>query len=435
MKPIKGALALEQELRQANEQIRQLEHEAADKKELAEKRVAELREAGQNPLTDGELFTEIDELYKAADTPAQEASEIRERADELMQRLSSRSNVSQKRDRIMGGDPVAAIMASPEYARLKETGVFESQGGRIELPGIEVASRADVVKAFRNHTPLFAATVDGDPMIPEDMRLMPPIPIPVRAIRVLDLITVSTTDSDTVQYVEETTRTDVAAETAKGDNYDEATYVYTRREAVVRDIGHFVPAHRSNLADQGQLQALLEGRLQSGVERRLESQIVSGTGSGENLRGILETTGIGYVDRDTTNSERLLEAIHRGITAVRLSLEAEPSAIGLHPSSYEDVVFEKDTNTGQYLLGPASQATSRTIWGFPAIVSSVFPDGTGLVGDYRVGAVLWNRSGVVVRASDSHEDFFTSRMVALLAEMRAAFAAWQPKAFCEVNLA
>jgi HK97 family phage major capsid protein len=435
MKPTTGTLAMEQELRQANEQIRQLEHEAAEKKELAEKRVAELKEQGKNPLLDKELFSEIDELYKAADGPAQNASEIRERADELMQHLASRSSDSTKRDRMIRGmSAVEAIMSTPEYRRLAETGAFQSGGSKIELPGVEVASREQVVKAFRNHQPLMAATVDGEPLIAEDMRLYPPVPIPVRAIRVLDLITMSTTDSDKVDYVKETTRTDAAAETAKGTAYSEATYVYTREEAVVRDIGHFVPAHRSNLADQGQLQGLLEGRLQSGVERRLESQIVSGNGAGENLRGILDTVGIGYVDRDTTNSERLLEAIHRGITAVRLSLFDEPDAIGLHPSSYEDIVFEKDTNTGQYLLGPASQATSRTVWGFPAVVSSVFPDGTALVGQFRTGAIAWMRAGVSVRASDSHEDFFTKRMVALLAELRCAFAAWQPKAFCEVHL-
>jgi hypothetical protein len=435
MKPIKGTLALEQELRQANEQIRQLEGEASEAKDKADARVAELREEGKNPITDKELFSEIDELYKLSDGPAQQAKEIGEMRDTLMERLAGRNGGGEKSDRMIKGvSAVEAIMSTPEYARLAETNAFQSAGAHIELPGVEVASREQVVKSFRNHQPLLAATVDGEPFIAEDMRLYPPVPIPVRSIRVLDLITMSTTDSDKVDYVEETTRTDAAAETAKGTAYSEATYVYDRKEAVVRDIGHFVPAHRSNLADAGQLQSLLEGRLQSGVERRLESQIVSGNGAGENLRGILETANIGYVDRDTTNSERLLEAIHRGITAVRLSLFDEPDAIGLHPSSYEDIVFEKDTNTGQYLLGPASQATSRTVWGFPAVVSSVFPDGTGLVGQYRSGAVAWMRAGVSVRASDSHEDFFTKRMVALLAELRCAFAAWQPAAFCEVNL-
>src|SRR6185369_1368008 len=220
----------------------------------------------------------------------------------------------------------------------------------------------------------------------------------------------------------------------RGTAYSEATYEYEPAEAPVRDIGHFTPAHRDNLADQGQVQALLEGRLQMGVELRFESQRVSGHGVGQNLTGILNTDGIGHVNRDGTNDERLLEVIHRSITAVRLAFFGEPDAIGVHPSSYEQVVFEKDSNTGQYLLGPASQATSRTIWGFPAVVSSVFPEDTALTGAYRAGAVAWIRAGVSVRASDSHEDFFTRRMVALLAEMRAAAAAWQPLAFCEADL-
>jgi hypothetical protein len=55
--------------------------------------------------------------------------------------------------------------------------------------------------------------------------------------------------------------------------------VYELREAIVRDIGHFTPAHRSNLADAGQIQGLLEGRLQNGVERGFESQVVPATAS------------------------------------------------------------------------------------------------------------------------------------------------------------
>jgi hypothetical protein len=36
--------------------------------------------------------------------------------------------------------------------------------------------------------------------------------------------------------------------------------------------------------------------------------------------------------------------------------------------------------------------------------------------------------------SDSHSDFFIRNMVAILAEMRAAFAVLQPNAFVEIDL-
>ena len=438
---MKPSNALEQQLRETNAQIRKLETEAGEAKVTADARVAELQEAGQNPGLDKELFTEVDELYKLADGPAQEAQEMRQRADSLMQRLGSSNGKANHRESIIRQGAVDRIMESPEYKRLAETGAFASGQGRIELPGTEVVGRDELVQSLRAHSPMFpamfGATVDGEPMIPIDQRLFPPVPIPVRQIRVLDLITMATTNSDKVDYVEETVRTDAAAETAKGTAYGEAEYDYVRREAVVRDIGHFVPAHRSNLADQGQLQSLLEGRLQTGVQLRLESQIVGGNGIGENLKGILNTSGIAFVDRDVTNTERLVEVIHRGITQVRINLFGEPDAIGIHPSSWEAVLFEKATSTGLYVIGGVEGVagpTAMTLWGLPVVVSTVFPTGTALVGNYRDGAVAWVRSGVSVRASDSHEDFFTKRMVALLAEMRSAFAAWQPRAFANVDL-
>ena len=301
------------------------------------------------------------------------------------------------------------------------------------MPGVETVSREQFVGRIKAGLPLFAATADiADFIVPTERRF-PPVPIPVRTIRLLDLITMSTTDSDAIFYVKETVRDDVAAETAWGTAYNEADYEYELETANVRDIGQFIPAHRSNLMDQGQLQGLLEGRLETGVQLRLESEIMSGDGTGQDFQGILNTDGIGHVERDTTTSELILDVLHRGITNVRLNLFQDPDGIVIHPSAYEQAVLERST-AGGYYLGPASQMDSRTVWGLPAVVSTVIGEPNACVGNFRQGGICWVRSGVQTRISDSHEDFFTKRMVAILAEMRAAFAAWQPRAFCEVDL-
>lgn len=433
-----STLNLEQELRELNERIGVLDAEAAEKKGAADNLVAGYRTNGVNPLLDKEAFEAVDEAYKVGDTVAEEAAEFRRRRDAVMERLGRSSSTKRASAGVGRRDLVSAITETPEYQRLLETGAFTgggTAGPSIQLPGVEVLAREEALARMSAGIPLFraATAVVGD-MIDVDQRLYPPVPIPVRPIRVLDLIGKSTTDSDTIMFTVETLRTDNAAETALGTAYGEASYEYEDREAPVRDVGHWTPAHRSNLADRGQIQALLEGRLSNGVERRLESQVVAGNGVGQNMTGILETSGIASIDRDGTGSELKLEAIHRGITAVRLNLFGEPDAIGINPTNYEECVFEKGDD-GQFLLGPASQQTSRTIWGFPASITAVFPEDTSLVGNYAAGAMLWMRSGVAVRASDSHANFFTERRVALLAELRAAFAAWQPEAFAEVLLA
>lgn len=421
------SLGLEQELRELSDKIAAIDNEAAAKTEAAEKIVAEYKEKGVNPLLDKDAFAVVDAAYKEADGLKDDSNDLRQRAQSVMEHIGSRPSSAAKRSARVVEAAVDTFMGTPEYQKLAASGAFN--GGGIETPWSEVATREQVIRAFRNGGGLFAATADVGDMVDEDQRRFPPIGIPVRTVRIPDLITMSTTDSDLVKFVRETTRTDAAAETALGTAYSEASYVYTEDEASVKDIGHFTPAHRSNLADRGQIQALLEGRLQNGVERRFETQVVSGGGTGQDLEGILVASGVPSITRNLTSESRL-DFLHRAITAVRLSLFDEPDAIGLHPTDYHEVVIEKASTAGTYQLGGAGSQETRSIWGFPAAVTSAFPEGTGLVGNYKEGAVAWVRSGVSVRASDSHSDFFTRRMVALLAEMRVAFAVWQTQAWC-----
>ena len=123
---------------------------------------------------------------------------------------------------------------------------------------------------------------------------------------------------------------------------------------------------------------------------------------------------------------------HRAITTIRLSLFADPSAIVVNPIDYEWAVLKRDTY-GRYIFEPNTESDVQNIWGLNTVVSPVISQGSALVGDFRTGARLWLRTGLSVTASTEHLDFFTRGMVAILAEMRLAFAVVQPRAFCVVN--
>ena len=60
-------------------------------------------------------------------------------------------------------------------------------------------------------------------------------------------------------------------------------------------------------------------------------------------------------------------------------------------------------------------------------------EGVGYVGDFRK-CVLWDREQASIRTSDSHANFFIQNLVAILAEMRAAFGIVQPNALVEIDL-
>lgn len=428
---------LEQELREAQTRVRTLEHEAARDKEAADQLVADLKESGRNPLIDAEAFEQVDAAYKVGDEKRHEATRIRERLDALMGEYGEKAAKSPTARRLMSA--AQAIHATPEFQRLLEAGVFDSQAGKIEVPGVEIVSRDDTVARIRAGLPLLAAdpAVDGAALVPLDQRLYPPVGIPVRPLRMVDLITVGTTERETVEYTKETVRTDAAAETAVGTAYAEATYTYALESASVKTIGHYTSAARTQLADQGQLQTLIEGRLQYGVDNRLDGQILNGDGTGQNLTGILHTSGIGAINRNGTASERRVEAIHRGITWVRLNGFVEPDGIVLQAQNYEDVLFEKDSNNNYLLpgvLGGISGMTPMTVWGKPIVVTSAIVLNSVLVGSFKPGATMWVRSGTSVRLSDSHNDWFIKQLVAVVAEMRAAFACEQPNYFADCDI-
>jgi hypothetical protein len=56
-----------------------------------------------------------------------------------------------------------------------------------------------------------------------------------------------------------------------------------------------------------------------------------------------------------------------------------------------------------------------------------------MVGDFRV-ATLWDRQSTQIYVTDSHSDFFIRNLIAILAELRAAFGVKRPAALVEMDL-
>lgn len=254
---------------------------------------------------------------------------------------------------------------------------------------------------------------------------------PLASLDFLNVIATATTDSDVVEWVEESTYTNAAAETAEGTVAPESALGFTVRTSNVKEIPHFIPVTRRAMADAAFVESWINNRLIDGVRRRLQAEVLNGNGSGENLTGIYNTSGIGSIDRSTLSVD-MITGLHKAMTTIRTNAFAEPDFIGIHPNDWEAIrLLKEEGATGTYVYGAPSQSGVQTIWGVPAIVHSAFTSGAPLVGIGRE-ATLFVREGVSVAASDSHSDYFVKRQVALLATMRAAFAVTQPKAFAAV---
>lgn len=259
------------------------------------------------------------------------------------------------------------------------------------------------------------------------------------ALNVLDLVAQRQTTSDTVHFVRQTVQVQQAepvpeAEATDPSDYEESGEKPEGRmewEQVtenVRNIAVWVPATKRALSDAAQLRGLIDQELRADLMEELEDQIVNGDGTGENFTGIHNTAGILSQAWDTD----LFTTTRKAITTVEVTGRARPNAWVMHPEDWETIELETDSNGRYYYAGPQARGP-QTHWGLPVVTSQTLNQGTALLADWNK-AVLWDREQASIQVSDSHEDFFIRNMVAILAEMRAAFALIRPSAFCEITM-
>jgi HK97 family phage major capsid protein len=272
-----------------------------------------------------------------------------------------------------------------------------------------------------------------------------------RPLTIRDVISVRRTGSDTVEYVVQTAHTNNAAPVAEatssaapesgaeagplvnaaGGGYKpEGSWAFERKTATVKTIAEWVPATKRALADAAQLEGLINDELRADIAEEEEDQILLGDGEGENLEGILETTGI----QTQAWSTDIFTTVRKALTKARVVGRVVPNAVALHPEEVEVIDLAREgAGTGQFLGAGPFALGPRTLWGLPIIETEAITPGRGLVGDFSK-AVLWDREQTTVTMTDSHADFFIRNMVAILAEERVAFGVVRPTAFVDTDV-
>jgi HK97 family phage major capsid protein len=421
-------------LAEVNEQIRSGEIEMKDKWTAFEQKRDQFAQAGNEAnRTDSDEFKAAEQIHKEYSAKAAEVKNLEQVRNGVFEMLASNGSPSLSNERPAANEHKSVgqrALESPDYKGLIDSGVLSSDKRSFTATLAEMTTNE--VKALITGV----SDTSAGAFITNDRQGY--VPQPRRVSRIVDLITMGETTADAIEYARQTTFTNVAVEVAEASSTTtgtkpEATIAFEKVTETVKTIAHWIPATRRAIADEAQLRTLIESQLRYGLEFRLENQIIAGGGTGEDLTGILNTTNILTQAKGT---DSVSDALHKGITQIRLAY-LEPNGIAMHPNDWEVVRLSRDgggsvSGSGAYLYGPPSQAVEPTIWGLPVAVTPAVTDDTALVGDFTK-AVLWLREGAQVLATDSHSDFFVKNLVALLAEMRAAFGVLLPSAFCKVT--
>ena len=278
------------------------------------------------------------------------------------------------------------------------------------------------------------------------------VPMGRKPLKLRDLISVRSTNSDMVEFVQQTAQVTQAAGVAEatsaaaptvtttaagnplvytskvtlnsGGGYKpEGTMTFVKVSTPVETVAVWIPVTKRALADAAQLRGIIDQELRDSLMDEIETNILFGQATPDFV-GLAETTGI----LTQAFSTSILTTARKAITNLATNgLEANPTAFVVAPDDWEAVELALFA-AAPYL--PYQQS----MWRIPVVESQYLTAGTAYLGNWKQ-AVMWDRQQVTISVSDSHADFFIRNMVAVLAEARAAFGVLKPKSFVEIATA
>jgi HK97 family phage major capsid protein len=256
-----------------------------------------------------------------------------------------------------------------------------------------------------------------------------------------DLISVRQTTSDVVEYVRQTAQVTQAAPTAEANvktvtgatgeisgEKPQGAMSFERVSETVKTIAVYVGATKRALADAAQIRGIIDQELRDDLVDCLEDQLFNGNGVGENFTGLANQAGT-LVQAFNTD---ILTTTRQALTTLLVTGRQVPTAWTFSPTDWETVELLQDNDGRYYWGGPLSQGPPR-MWGVPVVQSFHQTAGSAWLANWRK-AVLWDREQATITATDSHDDWFIRNMVAILAEMRAAFGLIRPSGFINAEL-
>lgn len=338
----------------------------------------------------------------------------------------------------------AAKMAEKGFAELwNEDGPItrisghEPQGKSIFQLIAETASKATVngasVPVDTGYKSLVSnAGTSGSGIIPYNIRRPGVLDLSeVKPTPALELIPQGETGvTNSISYLRDVTAVNGADVVAEGATKPDATVIFDEILSPVRTIAVTIDVTKQQLEDIPSMMSLLQTRLSKMTMGKTEQQSYKGTGSGQQLTGLMNTTGVQTV---ALGSDTLIQRILTALGLVAASSNDSsitPNGIVLRTAQwYTDIRGLRDSQ-GRYIIGDPQDTTAPRLWGVPVTPSNVMVANEFIVGDFDYCELLW-RHGIEVAVSDSHGTNFKENKYTVRVELRAAFNVYRPASFAK----
>lgn len=401
----------------------------AESKAIAEKAKAEKRDLTADEQQEiGGKLTEVKSISEALVSAAKSA--------DIFAQLDGMAASAPEDAGGRGADVAAKTLGEHfiKHAHGRMLDVKGQSGVTIAAPEFNVKANTD------NH--VVGGWTDGVPFLTDFDRTI------VQALRirltVADLLGQGTVAGNAISYLVEGAMEGAFTTVAEAGAKPQIHFANpTQVTDALKKIAGFIKLTDEFLEDADFLKSEIDNRLIYQLGYFEEQQLLNGNGSGQNLLGLLNRSGIqteASASFATTPTD-WPDAIFRGMTKVEVNSGFPADGIVIHPTDYQTFRLQKDGNKqyygGGFFEGPYGNGAvldKPPLWGLRTVVTPAITQGTVAVGAFKSVATVYRKGGVRVESATQHATDFTSNLVTIRAEERIALACRVPLGICKVTL-
>lgn len=378
---------------------------AAETKAAFEKKHDEVKAIAEQALTqakEGKTLTET--VKELADQAITGMNEAKTRMDDLEQKMARRTNENE------GPTTAGERFVTDEG--------FKSFAAQTRPRGRQIVEVKDISSLTTDAAGSVGALIQPDRAAP--------VMLPQRRMTVRALLAQGNTSSAQIEYEREKLFTNSAAPVAEGTSKPQSELQFEDATANVRTIAHWMRASVQVLADAPALRSIIDQRLRYGLSYVEETQLLNGSGTGQNLPGLV-TNATAYAAPGSLTATAAIDIIRLMILQVALA-EYPANGIVMNPIDMAAIEMLKDGD-GRYLIGNPQGTIDKRLWGLPVVETQAMTVDKALVGAFNLGAQIFDRQDATVEVSTEDGDNFTKNKVTIRAEERLALAIYRPQAF------
>jgi hypothetical protein len=267
-------------------------------------------------------------------------------------------------------------------------------------------------------TMLISTNISGG-NVPVEQRIAGVNNIASRRIRLLDVVTRGTAESNVISWVYQANKDGAAGGTAEGALKNQIDFDLVVASESVKKRTAFIKVSEEMVGDISFMTAEINNELMRELLKDVENQVYQGDGTGTNLNGI-KTVATAFAAGSfagTVDNANEADVLTVAMNQIQVAEHDNANYAFVHPNTITTLKLIKTSTTDRrYIDRLAMVAGQLSLDGVTLVPTTLVTDGEYLIGNFDLSTV-YDRGDISIEVGRDSDDF-TKNLVTVLAEWR-----------------